>query len=92
MSYTLSVRLLYYRGPLSRPHTLAAEYQHTRVAMLSNDSVSQQSQGKMGSEEDVPAFGYADNDNSLCRNINITGSLTLRLLMSYIYIYIYVWH
>ena len=76
MSHILSVRLLYYRSPLSLPHTLASEYQHTWVAILSNDPVSQQSQGETGSEEDIPAFGYAD-DNSLPRNINITDSLWL---------------
>jgi hypothetical protein len=32
----------------------------------------------MGSEEHIPAFGYADDDNSLCRNINITVSLRLK--------------
>jgi len=79
ISHILSVRLLYYRGPLSRPHTLASEYQRTWVAILSNDPVSQQSQGETGSEVNIPAFGYADDDDdSLRRNINTTGRLRLK--------------
>jgi hypothetical protein len=41
-------------------------------------SVSQQSQSETGSEEDIPAFGNAADDNSLRRNMNTTDSLGLK--------------